>query len=138
MNCVQLAEISIANNGVKLDMAERVLVTHAFKEGNSPPDEGIQKIIDGSSSTKWLDFNKGSGGLLFSFPNPVAATQFSMTTANDEPGRDPVSWKLEASEDGDNFTLVHEMSNGDQDMPMERQTETKWFQLMTSDDLQDE
>jgi hypothetical protein len=87
---------------------------------NPDPDlyalEGPEQCYDGNPTTKWLDFNfsaapgagpVGEGGtydgesiLVIAFPDPVTFTRYQWVTGNDEPRRDPISWRIEVSTDG--------------------------------------
>ena len=77
--------------------------------GNSPGGENPSKAIDGSLNTKWLDFNKVA--LVLDYGVPVTATAYRFATANDSTDRDPVSWRLEGSQEGNSWALVDERSN---------------------------
>jgi len=79
--------------------------------GNNPGGEAPQNIYDGNTSSKWLDFNIKSGNntstLQFAFPGQgFEITGYSWTTANDSEERDPKSWKVFMSVDGNNWTEV--------------------------------
>ncbi|MDB4687690.1 discoidin domain-containing protein [Akkermansiaceae bacterium] len=96
---IQLAEFEFFNGVIQI-----APVTVSNPGGNSPAGEGVSKVIDGDPGTKWLDFNKE--GLVFDFGSQTNITAYRWTTANDEPSRDPVSWSLEGSNDGTNWSLV--------------------------------
>lgn len=51
----------------------------------------------------------------------------SFTTAHDLPEEDPVSWTIEGSVDGAQWTVLSDIAN--YETPMERSTQTKWFTL---------
>ena len=40
------------------------------------------------------------------FPQPVILNSFTLSSANDVPGRDPVTWQVQGSNDGINFTTI--------------------------------
>ncbi len=56
------------------------------------------KLVDGQTSTKWLDAN--GRPLIFDFGQTVTIDGYRFATANDANGRDPVSWRIEVSETG--------------------------------------
>lgn len=91
--------------------------------GNSPGGENPSMAIDGSLNTKWLDFNKGP--LVIDYGAPVTATAYRFATANDGADRDPVSWRLEGSQNGTSWAVVDERSN--QTVPADRKT---WLAAM--------
>lgn len=72
--------------------------------GDNPGGEGPVNLVDGNTATKWLDFDRAP--LVFNFGSPVTVHHFGFTTANDAPGRDPVRWFLEGSNDGTNWTML--------------------------------
>ncbi|MFV0468941.1 MAG: glycoside hydrolase family 76 protein [Dysgonomonas sp.] len=68
--------------------------------------EGVGKLIDKSESSKYYNTFFGSLWVSYRSPNPVTVRAYSITSANDEEGRDPRSWTLEASNDGNNWDLI--------------------------------
>jgi len=54
--------------------------------GGGIPDEGLQITVE--------------------LKGPVALTQFTVSSANDEPGRDPTVWAIQGSKDGKSFTDI--------------------------------
>jgi hypothetical protein len=78
---------------------------------SSPDGEDVTKAIDGLSSTKYLNFKKLNTGFTVT-PNsgPSIITAISITTANDFPERDPVSWQIFGTNDGVNFKEIAEGS----------------------------
>ncbi len=75
---------------------------------NSPANETVENIIDGSTSTKFLDFNyaDGMGFTVDLGANPKAASSISITTANDSPNRDPQNYTVSGSNNGTDFTQI--------------------------------
>ena len=100
-NSIQLAEFNFSNGGVDLDMSS---VTATNPGGQNPTNETPPLVVDGNTATKWLDFNKGP--LVLDFGAPVTVDAYTFTTANDAIARDPVSWTLEGSTDGTNWTAI--------------------------------
>ena len=77
---------------------------------DAPTGEGIANLIDGSASTKYLTFHstcwvqvKLSAGLV--------ATGYAITSANDEPTRDPKAWSLQGSSNGTSWTTLNSQAN---------------------------
>ena len=67
--------------------------------GDNPPNETKDKLFDGIIGTKWLDFSVPNGAGNFSWIQYVyptndsrIAVQYALTSANDEPERDPADW----------------------------------------------
>lgn len=122
---IQAAEIILYNGGVALANTGNdspdgsIIVTNP--DGYSDPDydEGPTNAYDGDSGSKWLDFNfpspqysvTGQSILVIQFPASVTFDSYSWVTGNDEPGRDPISWRLEVSSDGTTWTTVDTRSS---------------------------
>lgn len=75
--------------------------------GENLPNEGATNIVDNDVNTKWLDFSSNSW-LEFEFSNDeqYAITEYTFTSANDSPGRDPREWTLSGSLDGVNWQAL--------------------------------
>ncbi|WP_255371967.1 GH92 family glycosyl hydrolase [Cellulosimicrobium sp. CUA-896] len=78
------------------------------------PNEGAAKLADGSASSKWLAF-QSTGWVVYEFAEPVAFEAYALTSANDSAGRDPKTWTIEASDDGETWTAVDQRT--DEDFP---------------------
>jgi len=83
-------------------------LTAALCSCNLPHQEGSDKIdplqaFDGGLDHKWLDFGGANGGMtwleyrLLPAQPAVAVTRYSLTSAEDEPNRDPCDFVLEGS-----------------------------------------
>ena len=70
--------------------------------GENAPYEGKLKVFDNSEYSKWLTFSN-SGWVSYNFNRLVDISQYSVTSANDAPSRDPQHWQLEGSTDGVNW-----------------------------------
>lgn len=110
---VQISEFQMLLEAVPL-----VAKSAANPGGNSPGYENPSMAIDGNHDTKWLDFNKAP--LVLDYGQPVTATAYRFATANDGSNRDPVSWRLEGSQNGATWALVDERAN--QMVPTDRKT----------------
>ncbi len=112
-NSIQVADWKWFNGNSEISRSN---VTVTNPNGSNPGGEGPSNIYDGSTSTKWLDFNIKSGNntstLLFTYPGTgVRITGYSWVTANDSEERDPKSWIVYMSNDNVNWTQVHTVSN---------------------------
>merc|ERR1712125_57185 len=75
-------------------------------------------LIDSDSRTKWLDL--GRGELQIRFPAPVMLDGYQFFTAPDSPERDPIRWRLGASNDGGlTYDTLHDLTV-DHDAPQDR------------------
>jgi len=78
--------------------------------------ENQTKAFDDSTNSKWLD-NAGTptasnpSWITYQFANAgYAVQQYTITSANDEPNRDPKSWTLQGSTNGTNWTNLDSQS----------------------------
>lgn len=108
-NSVQVGEFYLKNNASNISMTS---FTATNPGGSSPGGENPPKVIDGSTSTKWLDFNIKSSGtgftstLIIDMGTSQIFNSYIWATANDATERDPKSWTLSGSNDGTNYTLL--------------------------------
>ncbi len=80
-------------------------------DGDWPGAETPELAIDNNVNTKFLHFkgDEGPSGIRVTpAVGPTAVTALTLTTANDTPGRDPVSFELYGSNDGidGSYTLI--------------------------------
>ena len=88
-----------------------VYITHIWPTSyNSPGGEGATNAFDNNPYTKYLNFDKYNAGVTVRWSQGRVVSGFTITTANDFPGRDPTSYKLYGSNDGVNWTLIQEGS----------------------------
>ncbi|MGX6608110.1 GH92 family glycosyl hydrolase [Micromonosporaceae bacterium Da 78-11] len=80
-------------------------VTAVSASAENPPGEAASRLLDGNANTKWLAFAT-TAEIVYRFDRPVVATGYAMTSADDEPGRDPSKWTVEGSTDGTSWTLL--------------------------------
>jgi hypothetical protein len=105
---IQLSEFVFINDGDDL-FADNLVVE--VPGGNSPAGEQPENLLDVDTGTKWLNFNKFDP-ILFEFQDgegqPLATTidAYTFATGGDAPERDPVSWTLEGSNDGNDWVLL--------------------------------
>lgn len=84
------------------------ITNHYPTSNNSPPGEGAANAFDNNPYTKYLNFDKYNAGVTVKLNVGRVITGFTLTTANDFPGRDPTSYKLYGSNDGTNWTKIQE------------------------------
>ncbi len=66
---------------------------------NNGAGEGMDEAFDNSSATKWLDFSPDpnrASWIQYMYPGSQTntVTQYTITSANDNPARDPYNWRL--------------------------------------------
>ncbi len=86
------------------------ITNHYPTSNNSPPGEDAAKAFDNDPNTKYLNFDKYNAGVTVKLNVGRIVTGFTLTTANDFPGRDPTSYKLYGSNNGTTWTLISEGS----------------------------
>ena len=72
---------------------------------NSPANEGPEKLIDNSTSTKFLT-GCAPSWIQFELLGKANVKAYTITSANDAPERDPLNWVLKASNDEQNWTTI--------------------------------
>ncbi|MCO8271665.1 GH92 family glycosyl hydrolase [Actinoplanes sp. TRM 88003] len=82
-------------------LLERVSAVTASAE--NAPGETAVKLTDGDSSTKWLAFAR-TGSVTYQLAQPSTVVKYSLTSANDAPGRDPRDFTVQGSADGSQWT----------------------------------
>lgn len=70
--------------------------------------EVVQNTIDGKADTKWFVVFAPNMSWQLKLDAPVAIQEYTFTSANDSPGRDPKSWILEGSSDGNVWNRLDE------------------------------
>ena len=74
---------------------------------NSPSGEFFSNAFDGDPTTKYLNFDKLSAGVMLKLSQGKVISQVQFTTANDSPERDPASFSLYGSNDtSGGWTLI--------------------------------
>ncbi|KUL33026.1 GH92 family glycosyl hydrolase [Actinoplanes awajinensis] len=81
--------------------------------GENPPSEGKAALTDDTSLTKWLVSATTATLTDRLAGSPAAVKQYTLTSANDAPERDPRSWTLQGSADGVTWTTLDTRSNLD-------------------------
>jgi len=110
------APTSIYNQGISTGV---YITNHYPTSNNSPAGEGAANAFDNNPSTKYLNFDKYNAGVTVKLNTGRVVTGFTLTTANDFPGRDPTSYKLYGSNDGVTWTLIQQ---GNLSLPDDRYT----------------
>jgi predicted alpha-1,2-mannosidase len=94
---------SVGDTTIPGSIMDRVVTVEA--NGENPPDEVAENLVDGDAGTKWLVFEP-TGWVRFELSEPVAVVDYALTSANDAPTRDPRDWTLQGSNDGENWTTL--------------------------------
>ena len=84
--------------------------------GNGWDDSPYEAIMDNDATTKFGCSNTGDAWAIIMAEKPVAVKQYSIVTGADTwnyPQRNPRSWKLEGSNDNQNWTVIDEHNDFD-------------------------
>lgn len=121
----------VTDLGLVRDVTDDASLSVSRDNSNGPESgEGSPKLVDNNINTKFLQFDyTGDLWCRLDFYEPVAIAGYSMTSANDADGRDPLNWTLEGSNDGEDWTTVDSREN--EDFPERFQTRTFLFNNTT-------
>ncbi|SFE17389.1 protein of unknown function [Chitinophaga sp. CF118] len=97
----RLIETDITNTNIKY--------TVQYDNGNT--NENSPKLIDNNVNTKFLLGSFTSAWMQLEFATPQITGAYTITSANDAPGRDPKNWKIEGSNDGVDWTILDQRTN---------------------------
>lgn len=73
--------------------------------GENPPSEIAVNLADGNAQSKWL-VRTNTAWAQYQLASAAAIDSYTLTSANDSPGRDPKNWTLQGSTDGTTWTTV--------------------------------
>lgn len=106
-NSMQVADISLftgtdgGGDQILELFDDAIAVGELRSESSYPGLEGPRQLFDGDANTKYLNFGRENSGFIVARADgqPVVVEQFTITTANDFPERDPTSWELYGTDD---------------------------------------
>jgi hypothetical protein len=75
-----------------------------------PAGEDITKLIDNTSSTKYLT-QHSAAWVRFQANTAQVVVRYTVTSANDVPNRDPRNWTLQGSNNGSTWTTLNTQTN---------------------------
>ena len=78
-------------------------VVSVTADHDNPPNEVAPNLADANPTTKWLAFEP-TGVITYQLDKAVTVKAYSLTSANDSPGRDPKAFTVEGSNDGTHWT----------------------------------
>lgn len=98
----QVAEITLNPTNV-VGVTNPSYADHAVPASN----QLVEKSVDGSVATKWCVVHQNKPLVWQSrYSAPLTITGYSLSSADDVPERDPRTWTLEGSADGNLWTLI--------------------------------
>lgn len=110
------------------------LVTEVVASAENPPSEVAVNLTDGDENTKWLAFEE-TATITYELSEPAVITEYAMVSANDFPGRDPQTWTISGSTDGETWTELDTRSEDFDERQMRQEYELdgseeyQYFQL---------
>jgi hypothetical protein len=112
-NCLQIAQLVVFDvHGTSLPLTDAT-----NPGGRNPPGEEPAKALDGTPTTKWLDFHREALECRLAKGAAVLG-KYMLVTANDCPERDPIRWVLEGRNSAaDPWRVLDDKSGADQPMP---------------------
>lgn len=83
-----------------------IISTVTPTSNNSPAGETANKAVDGTSSSKYLNFDRANSGFTITLNQGRVISGVKFTTANDFEPRDPTKFTLYGSNDGKTWTEI--------------------------------
>ena len=90
---VRLDNIVVRTGG---NLAQLATSSPYNASGDYPPTQTVDKAFDGNIATKWLTL-ANTGFISATVPPGSTVAAYSMTSAEDVPGRDPQTWTIEGT-----------------------------------------
>nr|WP_218566076.1 ThuA domain-containing protein [Vallicoccus soli] len=119
-------------------------VAEVSATAENAPNEDAENLVDGDPGTKWLAFEP-TATLTVRLAEAVAVKRYTLTSANDFDGRDPRSWTLQGSQDGQAWEDVDARSGEDfperfqpRDFDVEGETAYGWYRLVITENAGDD
>jgi predicted alpha-1,2-mannosidase len=85
-------------------------ITGVTTSGENAPSESAAMLKDCNSGTKWLQFAKPTPAapswVAYKLDTAQVVKQYSLTSGNDTPTRDPADWQLQGSSNGTDWTTI--------------------------------
>ena len=128
---IQVSELYLKYTGSAVSWGSATITN---PNGDNPANEGPANLIDGNINTKALDFDidvNGSSVFIIDAGsgNTLQADSYYYVTGGDAEQRDPISWTIEGSNDGTNYTVLHTVTNAT--ITSSRKTSTQEFSIAT-------
>ncbi|GAA2388595.1 LamG-like jellyroll fold domain-containing protein [Dactylosporangium salmoneum] len=96
-------DLTVQVIGTAVPGSLRSLVGAVTASAENAPNEAAANVKDGNPSTKWLAFSR-TGWVTYQLTKPATVVWYSLTSANDAPGRDPRDFTLQGSNDANTWT----------------------------------
>lgn len=127
--CCQMSNFIIRLNGSNISWNNSAVASNP--NGYTGGGEGPENLLDNNVNTKWCDQNFSNSQTSYIYIDNVEPVQFDSyyyTTANDVPGRDPITWNLYVSNDNSTWNLIDSRTN--EIITDTREVSTQFFNIM--------
>ena len=97
------------------DLSDLIVDKSARGTSGANADEAPQRIFDGQTNTKWCETSTAAPYVMFRTDTPVTVSAYALWSANDtanHQGRNPKCWTLWGSADGENWTAIDRVYDG--------------------------
>jgi len=137
-NSMQIADVNffVSDDGTGTSFlvtgSPIIAIQESVAESSSPGGEEVTNLIDGDTATKYLNFGRENSGFIVTpAAGPSLVRAFTIGTANDAEGRDPVDWELfgtnevvttQAHQTGLGREAWTTIASGTLDLPLDRFT----------------
>ncbi|HEX6431851.1 MAG TPA: chondroitinase-B domain-containing protein [Niastella sp.] len=88
------------------DVTDNGGIITAQYPNTSKPSEDVPSLIDNNKSTKYYRSGRNVLWVQYQSSVPAIVVKYTITSANDVPGRDPRDWNLQASDNGIDWTTL--------------------------------
>ncbi|MBN1124304.1 MAG: PEP-CTERM sorting domain-containing protein [Sedimentisphaerales bacterium] len=96
--CLVMALLAVPSFGVSIlapgDFIIAVDADGLVSSSGYPDGEAPLYVLDGDSGTKYLNFGGVNSGFIVTLDSASQVQSFTLTTANDAVGRDPLGWEI--------------------------------------------
>lgn len=96
---------------IETDITDTKISYKSQYENTSNANETSVKLIDNNANTKFLLFDFSTAWMQLEFATPQTTGAYTLTSANDAPGRDPKDWTIEGSDNGTDWTVLDTRTN---------------------------
>jgi hypothetical protein len=97
VNAAPITSFDITDNGGA--------ITAQFPN-TTKPSEDVPSLIDNNKSTKYFRSGRNALWVQYKSTVPAIVVKYTISSANDVPGRDPRDWNLQGSNNGSDWTIL--------------------------------
>lgn len=98
---LQIHGTAVADNDMTDDNGTKTSEFPGVNDG-----ENHEKLFDRTADSKYVFNYYGTAWMEYQANEPAKMNMYSLTSGNDDPSRDPKSWELQASDDGETWVTL--------------------------------